>query len=150
MNIAGRTALVSGANRGLGLALAAELLSRGAKVYAGARNPDDVDLPDAIPVHLDITSPPSVAAAADVAAEVTILINNAGISTASSLLGGELAKIRLEMETHYFGTLTMIRAFAPIIAANGGGAILKCSRGFRGTASPAMPDTARPSPPSGH
>jgi NAD(P)-dependent dehydrogenase (short-subunit alcohol dehydrogenase family) len=130
MNIAGRTALVSGANRGLGRALAAELLSRGAKVYAGARNPDDVDLPDAIPVHLDITSPPSVAAAADVAAEVTILINNAGISTASSLLGGELAKIRLEMETHYFGTLTMIRAFAPIIAANGGGAILNMLSGL--------------------
>ena len=65
MKIAGSTALVTGANRGLGRHLAAELLARGATVYAGARNPDSVDLPGVTPVRLDITDPASVAAAAE-------------------------------------------------------------------------------------
>jgi len=124
MHIAGSTALVTGANRGLGRQLAAQLLARGATVYAGARNPDTVDLPGAKVVQLDITDPASVAAAAEVAGDITVLINNAGSSTGSELLGGDLEDIRLEMETHYFGTLSVVRAFAPKIAANGGGSIL--------------------------
>ena len=124
MNIAGSTALVTGANRGLGRQLAAELLGRGATVYAGARNPDSVDLPGAKLVQLDITDPASVAAAAEVAGDITLLINNAGSSTGSGLLGGDLEDIRLEMDTHYFGTLSVVRAFAPKITANGGGSIL--------------------------
>jgi NAD(P)-dependent dehydrogenase (short-subunit alcohol dehydrogenase family) len=124
MNIAASTALVTGANRGLGRQLATQLLARGATVYAGARNPDTVDLPGAKAVQLDITDPASVAAAADVAGDVSLLINNAGSSTGSDLLGGDLEDIRLEMETHYFGTLSVVRAFAPKIAANGGGSIL--------------------------
>ncbi|SCL29121.1 Short-chain dehydrogenase [Micromonospora rhizosphaerae] len=124
MKIAGRTALVTGANRGFGRHLAAELVARGATVYAGARNPDSVDLPGVTPVRLDITDPDSVAAAAEVAGDVTLLINNAGLSTGADLLDGDLAKIRLEMETHYFGTLSVVRAFVPTIAANGGGTIL--------------------------
>ncbi len=124
MNIAASTALVSGANRGLGRHLANELLARGATVYAGARNPDAVDLPGAKPLALDITDPASVAAAADIAGDVTLLINNAGSSTGSDLLTGDLDKIRLEMDTHFFGTLSVIRAFAPRMAANGGGSIL--------------------------
>jgi NAD(P)-dependent dehydrogenase (short-subunit alcohol dehydrogenase family) len=124
MNIAGSTALVSGANRGLGRHLASELLARGASVYAGARNPDAVDLPGAKPLALDITDPASVAAAADIAGDVTLLINNAGSSTGSDLLTGDLDKIRLEMDTHFFGTLSVVRTFAPRIAANGGGTIL--------------------------
>ena len=67
MKIAGSTALVTGANRGLGRELAAQLLARGATVYAGARNPDTVDLPGAKVVQIDITDPASVAAAAEVA-----------------------------------------------------------------------------------
>jgi NAD(P)-dependent dehydrogenase (short-subunit alcohol dehydrogenase family) len=124
MDLTTSTALVTGANRGLGRAIAAELLSRGATVYAGARNPDEVDLPGVTPLKLDITDPVSVAAAAEVAGAVTVLVNNAGISTGTNLLTGELESLRLEMDTNYYGTLSMIRAFAPKIAANGGGAIL--------------------------
>ncbi|MFE9955517.1 SDR family oxidoreductase [Micromonospora sp. NPDC005299] len=124
MKIAGSTALVTGANRGFGRHLAAELLARGATVYAGARNPDTVDLPGATPVRLDITDPASVAAAAELAGDVTLLVNNAGVSTGADLLDGDLAQIRLELETHYLGTLSVVRAFAPRIAANGGGTVL--------------------------
>ena len=124
MKIAGSTALVTGANRGFGRHLAAELLARGATVYAGARNPDSVDLPGVTPVRLDITDPASVAAAATLAGDVNLLINNAGIETGTDLLDGDLDLVRLELETHYFGNLSMIRAFAPIIAGNGGGTIL--------------------------
>ncbi|MBQ0902294.1 SDR family oxidoreductase [Micromonospora sp. U21] len=124
MKIAGSTALVTGANRGFGRHLAAELLSRGATVYAGARNPDTVDLPGVTPVRLDITDPASVAAAAELAGGVNLLVNNAGIDTATDLMEGDLNLVRLELETHYIGNLSMIRAFAPVIAGNGGGTIL--------------------------
>lgn len=124
MDITHSVAVVTGANRGLGRHLAAQLLERGAKVYAAARNPDKVDLPGAIPVPLDVTDPGSVARAAELAADATLLINNAGTSTGAVLLGGDPADIRLEMETHYFGTLAVTGAFAPIIERNGGGAIL--------------------------
>ncbi|WP_066363574.1 SDR family oxidoreductase [Herbidospora mongoliensis] len=125
MDIQNAVALVTGANRGLGRHLAAELLKRGAKkVYAGARRPDSVDLPGAVPLQLDITDPASVAQAAKSAPDVTLLINNAGVSTHVGLIDGDLADIRLEMETHYFGSLGVTRAFAPVLTANGGGAIL--------------------------
>ena len=77
-----------------------------------------------MPVRLDITDPASVAAAAELAGDVTLLINNAGIDTGTDLLDGDLDRLRLEMETHYFGTLSVIRAFAPSHRGNGGGAIL--------------------------
>ncbi|MCV7254223.1 SDR family oxidoreductase [Mycolicibacterium fluoranthenivorans] len=118
------TALVTGANRGLGKQLAIELVARGAKVYAAARRPETVDLPGVIPIQLDITDPASVGRAARIAADVTVLVNNAGVSTRANLLTGPIEDVRLEMETHYFGTLNVIRAFAPIIEGNGGGAIL--------------------------
>jgi NAD(P)-dependent dehydrogenase (short-subunit alcohol dehydrogenase family) len=118
------TALVTGANRGLGRQFAAELSARGATVYAAARRPETVDLPGVIPIQLDITDPGSIARAAEIAGDVTVLINNAGVSTRADLLEGSMDDIRLEMETHFFGTLQMIRAFAPAIERNGGGAIL--------------------------
>ncbi len=124
MNINGSTALVTGANRGLGRHLANELLSRGATVYAGARNPDAVDLPAAKVVALDITDPASVARAVEIAGDLTLLINNAGSPPRSDLLNGDEAQIRFEMDTHFFGTLSVIRAFAPKISTNGGGSIL--------------------------
>jgi NAD(P)-dependent dehydrogenase (short-subunit alcohol dehydrogenase family) len=124
MDLSASTVLVTGANRGLGRALAAELLSRGASVYAAARNPDHVDLTGVKPIALDITDPASIAAAAQATGDVTVLINNAGSSTGTDLLTGDLDNIRLEMDTHYYGTLSVVRAFAPQIAANGGGAIL--------------------------
>jgi NAD(P)-dependent dehydrogenase (short-subunit alcohol dehydrogenase family) len=124
MKISEQVAFVTGANRGFGRHLALELLSRGAKVYAGARNPESIDIPGVIPVKLDITNPQEVAAAAMVAKDVTLLINNAGSSTGASLIDGELDKIYLEFNTHFFGTLSMVRTFAPILANNGGGSIL--------------------------
>jgi NAD(P)-dependent dehydrogenase (short-subunit alcohol dehydrogenase family) len=125
MKISGSVALVTGANRGIGRHFAQQLLDRGAaKVYATARNPELVDLPGVEVLRLDITDPASVAAAAAAAPDVTLLINNAGISTMQNLVTGDLATIRLEMETHFYGTLAVVRAFAPVLAAGNGGAIL--------------------------
>ncbi len=118
------TALVTGANRGLGRRFAEELVARGAKVYAAARRPEAIDIPGVVPVQLDITDPNSVHRAAEVASDVNVLVNNAGVSTRAGLLSGDLDDVRLEMETHYFGTLNVTRAFAPVIEANGGGSIL--------------------------
>ncbi|BCB81725.1 SDR family oxidoreductase [Phytohabitans flavus] len=125
MQISDSIALVTGANRGLGRHFARQLLERGArKVYATARTPELVDIPGVEVLRLDITDPAQVAAAAAGAPDVSLLINNGGISTAQNLVTGDLEKIQLEMRTHFFGTLDMIRAFAPVLGANGGGAIL--------------------------
>lgn len=122
MQIQGSIALVTGANRGLGRHFADQLLERGAaKVYAAARRPELVDLPGVEPLQLDITDPGSVAAAVRTAADATLLINNAGIANTADLLTGDLDLARAEMETNFWGTLTVIRAFAPQLA---GGAIL--------------------------
>ncbi|HXP55292.1 MAG TPA: SDR family NAD(P)-dependent oxidoreductase, partial [Streptosporangiaceae bacterium] len=124
MQIEGSTALVTGANRGLGRRFAEELVARGAKVYAGARHPESVDLAGVTPIALDITDPASVLAAAEATGDVNLLINNAGSSTGANLLTGSLEDIKLELDTHYFGTLAVTRAFAPQLAAAGGGAVL--------------------------
>jgi NAD(P)-dependent dehydrogenase (short-subunit alcohol dehydrogenase family) len=124
MDITGKTALVTGANRGLGRHLAAQLRDRGAHVYAAARNPQAVDLAGVTPVALDVTDPASVAAAAQATRDVAILVNNAGSSTGASLLTGDLADIRLELDTHFFGTLAVTRAFTPQLAAQGSSAVL--------------------------
>ncbi|MFB9688486.1 SDR family oxidoreductase [Amycolatopsis plumensis] len=125
MEIAGAVALVTGANRGLGRRFAAELLERGAaKVYAAARNPESIDLPGVVPLRLDVTDPASIRDAAAVASDVTLLVNNAGSFTQASLLKGSIEDIRLEMDTHYFGTLAVTREFAPVLERNGGGAVL--------------------------
>ncbi|MCZ2848008.1 SDR family oxidoreductase [Modestobacter sp. VKM Ac-2978] len=124
MDITGSVALVTGANRGLGRHFAQQLLERGAtKVYATSRRPELVDVPGVEVLRLDVTDPESIAAAAAAAGDVTLLVNNAGLTTRADLVTGDLADVRLEMETHFFGTLGVIRAFAPVLARNGGGAI---------------------------
>jgi len=124
MKIDRSSALVTGSNRGLGRCFVEALLARGANVYAAARDPASVKVSGVTVIELDITDAASVAAAAEATGDVSLLINNAGSSTRASLLGGSLDDVRLEMETHFFGTLSMTRAFAPQLAANGGGAIL--------------------------
>lgn len=129
------TALITGTNRGLGRHFAVELLARGATVYAAARNPDTIDLPGVRPVALDITDPDAVAAAAALAGDVDLLINNAGISTGTQLLG-DLEGVRAEMDVNFWGTLAMVRAFAPVLAANGGGTIVNIASALSWFAAP--------------
>lgn len=125
MKIKNAVALVTGANRGIGEQFARQLGVRGAsKVYAGARDAARVTVPGVEPVSLDITDPDSVAAAAASAGDVTLLINNAGVAHAQDLVHGDVDRMRAEVETNVFGTLSMIRAFAPVLARNGGGAIV--------------------------
>ena len=126
MKIDGSVALVTGANRGLGRAFAKELVSRGAaKVYAAARDPAAVTEPGVTPMALDITDPERVAQVAAQCTDVSLLVNNAGVLKYSTFTGApNLDAARLEMETNYFGTLSMCRAFAPVLAASGGGAIV--------------------------
>jgi len=127
MKISGSTALVTGANRGLGRALVDALRDAGcAKVYAASRKADAISPGDVIePVQLDITDPQQVAAAAARCEDVGILINNAGVAAFTPALGAaSMENARLEMETNYFGTLAMCRAFAPVLKRNGGGALV--------------------------
>jgi NAD(P)-dependent dehydrogenase (short-subunit alcohol dehydrogenase family) len=124
MDLTGRTALVTGANRGLGRHFAQQLRDLGVTVYAGARNPASVDLGGVTPIALDVTDQASVDAAAAQIGDLSILINNAGSSTTASLLTGDLADIRTEMDTHYFGTLAVTRAFAPHLAEHDSSAVL--------------------------
>ncbi|MDX8037174.1 SDR family oxidoreductase [Lentzea sp. BCCO 10_0856] len=120
MDFNGAAVLVTGANRGLGRAFAQELARRGAKVYAGARNPASVVDEGVIPVQLDVTDDASVEAAAKELGDVSIVINNAGV-----LVGGaDVDSIKAEFEVNFFGIVRTTDAFAPILKANGGGAIV--------------------------
>jgi NAD(P)-dependent dehydrogenase (short-subunit alcohol dehydrogenase family) len=112
MRIEGAVALVTGASGGLGQAFVSTLTERGARVYATTR--DD----------LDITNPAHVEAAAKRCGDVTLLINNAVSATMSPLVSAPMDVARQEMETNYFGTLAMCKAFGPVLAANGGGALV--------------------------
>jgi NAD(P)-dependent dehydrogenase (short-subunit alcohol dehydrogenase family) len=124
MNIDGSVALVTGAGRGLGASYARALLDRGAaKVYAAVRRPEAITDSRLVPVRLDLTDQASIAAAARVAADVTLVINNAGISTGTPILGDERG-LREEIEVNYLGPLAVSRSFAPVLAANGGGALV--------------------------
>jgi NAD(P)-dependent dehydrogenase (short-subunit alcohol dehydrogenase family) len=125
MQLSGAVALVTGANRGLGRRFAEQLVERGAKVYAAARNTDSITVEGVTPLHVDVNDPKSVAAAADIASDVILLVNIAGNYNTATLLDGSLDDdIRSVMESHYFGTLSVTRAFAPHLAANAPAAIL--------------------------
>jgi NAD(P)-dependent dehydrogenase (short-subunit alcohol dehydrogenase family) len=126
MKIENAVALVTGANRGIGLAFARQLLARGArKVYAGVRDPAAVTEPGVHALRLDVTKPDDVAAAAALASDVTLVINNAGIAQPGGFLGADSEELaRRIFETNFFAMLRMSKAFAPVLEANGGGALL--------------------------
>jgi len=126
MEIAGSVVLVTGANRGIGAEFVRQIRERGAaRLYAGVRDLGSVTTTDVIePLALDVTDQEQIAAAAARATDVQILINNAGIVRVQRLVGGDLSLIRGEFETNVFGMLRVSSAFAPVLAANGGGAIL--------------------------
>ncbi|MBY8863949.1 SDR family oxidoreductase [Nocardia sp. CA2R105] len=123
--IEGATALVTGGQRGLGRAFAEELLDRGArKVYVTARRPVEAEDPRIVPLALEVTDQDSVAAVAARASEVSIVINNAGMLRPAPLLTAEIADVAATFDTNVFGPLRIAQAFAPILAANGGGALV--------------------------
>lgn len=131
MQITNATALVTGANRGIGLALVKALLNSGVKrVYASARDVKKLEAVVALDprrvkaLRLDVTDPALVSAATAAALDVNLLINNAGILEFGSFLDVPTEKIVRQFETNFYGKLNMARAFAPVIEANGGGAIV--------------------------
>ena len=131
MDIKNSVAFVTGANRGIGRAFVEALVEAGAKkIYAAARDTSALaDLVAAnrgviVPIALDVTSPEQIREVAARHKDVTLLINNAGIARFAGVIASEsLDDARAEMETNYFGTIEMVRAFAPVLAANGGGAM---------------------------
>jgi NAD(P)-dependent dehydrogenase (short-subunit alcohol dehydrogenase family) len=126
MQIENAVVLVTGANRGIGLAFARALLARGArKVYAAARDPATVTMPGVVALTLDVTQPEQIAAAVKEAPDVTLVINNAGIAQPGGVLAQDSEAVtRRIFETNVYGVLNMSKAFAPVLKANGGGALL--------------------------
>lgn len=128
VNIKGSTVVVTGGQRGLGKSIVDEFLARGAaKVYATARSPKPSDDPRLVSVELDVTNPESVAALAITASDADIVVNNAGVLGAAKLLDSDIDEVRAVFETNYFGALRVAKAFAPILAENGGGALVDIS-----------------------
>ncbi len=132
MNVQDSVAFVTGANRGIGKAYVEALVQAGVRrIYVAARSLDTLNdvvaiAPDRIiPIALDVTNPDQVNAAAQSAQDVTLLINNAGVLGSGGLFtSNSVETAEWEMNTNYFGTLSMVRAFAPILQGNGGGAIV--------------------------
>lgn len=126
MNIRNAVAFITGANRGLGLALVRELQAQGArKIYAGVRDVASIDLPGVIAVQLDVTDDAQVAAAAAQCGDVDLLINNAGIARLAGSLDADAVDIARDLfDANVLGIVRMSRAFAPILAGNGGGALV--------------------------
>ena len=126
MKLANAVVLVTGANRGIGAAFAREALARGARrVYAAARDPASVRIPGVHAIQLDVTDADQMARAARDCPDVDVVINNAGVAQLGGFLQDTtLENTRRQLEVNFFGMLRMAQAFAPVLAANGGGAML--------------------------
>jgi NAD(P)-dependent dehydrogenase (short-subunit alcohol dehydrogenase family) len=125
MKIEGATALVTGANRGIGKAFAEALVERGAaKVYAGVRDVATVTDPRLIPIQLDVTDAARIEAVAAELGDVDLVVNNAGTGRPALPLAADLDDARFELEANYLSIVAMTEAFAPVLAANGGGAFV--------------------------
>ena len=139
MHIQDSTALVTGANRGIGKAFADALLDRGAvKVYAAVRDVATVTDSRVVPIQLDVTDPDRVAAVARELDDVQLVVNNAGVLNVSIPLSASLDVARLELETNYFGLVSMTQAFAPVLERNGGGAFVNVLSVFSWVATPLL------------
>jgi NAD(P)-dependent dehydrogenase (short-subunit alcohol dehydrogenase family) len=118
-----QTALVTGANRGLGREFVHQLLERGvSKVYAAARDPKSIDVTDprVVPLELDVTDPDSVARAAELAGDVSVIVNNAGILAGASVVSDDTSQLRNELEVNLFGPLAVTSAFADGVSERSG------------------------------
>jgi NAD(P)-dependent dehydrogenase (short-subunit alcohol dehydrogenase family) len=126
MNVKDSVVLITGANRGLGLELAKAVLAAGArKVYAAVRNPASITLPGLVPLKLDVTKAADIAAVVAAAPDVSILINNAGISRGANVTDADSADhMSAELETNFLAPMALSNAFAPVLGRNGGGAIV--------------------------
>jgi len=126
VEIENSVAFVTGANRGIGLAFARELLARGArKVYAAARDPASVTQAGVHALRMDVTKPEDIEAASAQASDVTLVINNAGIAQPGGFLAADSEEVaRRIFETNFFGMLRVSKAFAPVLKVNGGGAFV--------------------------
>jgi NAD(P)-dependent dehydrogenase (short-subunit alcohol dehydrogenase family) len=141
--LAGSVVLVTGANGGLGTEFVRQALARGAgRVYATARKPQSWDDSRVVPLALDVTDAASIAEAASTAADTTIVISNAGGPGGSSLLTMPLDQVRAVYETNVFGPIAVAQAFAPVLARNGGGALVDIHSALSWLAQPgAYPST---------
>ena len=126
MQLHNAVVFITGANRGLGLAFAKQALAQGArKVYAAARNPDSILLDGVVKVKLDVTNIADIQRVARDYPDVTLLINNAGVAEIGGILHADATEmLRRQLETNVFGPLQLSQQFAPVLAANGGGAIV--------------------------
>ena len=128
----GVAALVTGGNRGIGEAFVRALRDAGAsRVYVGSRDPAAAahlvaEAPDrTVALKLDVSKPDQIAAAAAQCKDVRILVNNAGAFHNVTLMrADDMSAARDEREVNYFAIIAMTRAFAPLIAAHGGGSIV--------------------------
>ncbi len=128
-----KTILVTGANRGIGKAITNTLLKHGAgKIYAAVRRAASADslveshVDKVVPLQFDLTQPNTIKAAADTASDVTLVINNAGVlRTATAFSDDAIEALKFEMEANVYGLIHVAQAFAPVLKANGGGALVQ-------------------------
>lgn len=131
--VEGKVALVTGANRGIGLTIVRKLLAAGAsKVYAAVRKPESVmELVEqadgrVVAVQIELSNPESIQAAAELTGDVELVINNAGVlKVASPFAASAIEDLGYEMDINVFGLMRMAQAFAPILKSNGGGAFVQ-------------------------